>query len=286
MSEELNLNDVTEDIEPQIDDEVEETEVEEEEEEEEEAKGGNPALSELYDVLPKSLHGMVEPVLNKWQAGIDQEFEKFGPYRKFADAGVRPDVIEASMDLARQVSSNPKAVYDELAERYGWQQASAMVNQAIQDTEDAVDEADDLDLFGDEEGNAELKAIKAELEGLKGYIATQEETVQQEQMGAEIEESLGFLKREYGDFDDEAVVRRAMLLADDYPDAELGQLIGAAFEQYNEEIDKMRASVKRAPKVAGGNANKSPAVPPKQMNTREDRVAAIEEIVKRTLASS
>lgn len=48
----------------------------------------------------------------------------------------------------------------------------------------------------------------------------------------------------------------------------------------------MRASVKRAPKVAGGNANKSPAVPPKQMNTREDRVAAIEEIVKRTLASS
>jgi hypothetical protein len=285
MSDELNLNDVTEDIEPQLDDEVEETEVEEEEEEEE-AKSGNPALSELYDVLPKSLHGMVEPVLNKWQAGIDQEFEKFGPYRKFADAGVRPDVIEASMDLARQVASNPKAVYDELAERYGWQQASAMVNQAIQNTEDAVDEAGDLDLFGDDESNAELKAIKAELEGLKGYIATQQETAQQEQMGAEIEESLGFLKREYGDFDDEAVVRRAMLLADDYPDADLSQLIGAAFEQYNEEVDKMRASVKRAPRVAGGNANKSPAVPPKQLSSREDRIAAIEDIVKRTLATS
>lgn len=283
MSEELNLNDVTEDIEPQLDDDFEDSEAVEEEEEE--TKSGNPALSELYDVLPKSLHGMVEPVLNKWQAGIDQEFEKFGPYRKFADAGVRPDVIEASMDLARQVASNPKAVYDELAERYGWQQASAMVNQAIQDTEDVVDEADELDLFGDE-SSAELKAIKAELEGLKGYLATQEEAVQQEQMGAEIEESLGFLKREYGDFDDEAVVRRAMLLADDYPNAELSQLIGAAFEQYNEEVDKMRASVKRAPRVAGGNANKSPAVPPKQLSTREDRIAAIEDIVKRTLATS
>jgi hypothetical protein len=282
MSEE-NLNDVTEDIEPQIDDEHEEPE---ESEEEEEAPSGNPALAELYDVLPKSLHGMVEPVLNKWQAGIDQEFEKFGPYRKFADAGVRPDVIEASMDLARQVASNPKAVYDELAERYGWQQASAMVNQAIQNTEDAVDEADDLDLFGDEDGNAELKAIKAELDGLKGYLATQEEAAQQEQMGAEIEESLTFLKKEYGDFDDEAVVRRAMLLADDYPDAELAQLLGAAFEQYSEEVEKMRSTVKRAPRVAGGNANKSPAAPPKEFKTREDRVAAIEEIVKRTLSAS
>jgi hypothetical protein len=285
MSEKLNLNDVTEDIEPQLDDEVEETEYEEEEQEEE-AKSGNPALSELYDVLPKSLHGMVEPVLNKWQAGIDQEFEKFGPYRKFADAGVRPDVIEASMDLARQVASNPKAVYDELAERYGWQQASAMVNQAIQNTEDAVDEAGDLDLFGDGENSAELKAIKAELDSLRGHLASQEEAAQQEQMGAEIEESLGFLQREYGEFDNEAVVRRAMLLADDYPDAELSQLIGAAFEQYNEEVDKMRASVKRAPRVAGGNANKSPAAPARQLNTREDRIAAIEEIVKRTLATS
>jgi hypothetical protein len=282
MSEE-NLNDVTEDIEPQLDDEYEEPE--ESEEEEEEAPSGNPALAELYDVLPKSLHGMVEPVLNKWQAGIDQEFEKFGPYRKFADAGVRPDVIEASMDLARQVASNPKAVYDELAERYGWQQASAMVNQAVQTTEDAIDEAEDLDLFGDD-SSAEIKAMKAELDALRGHIESREEAAQQEQMGAEIEESLTFLKKEYGDFDDEAVVRRAMLLADDYPDAELAQLLGAAFEQYSEEVEKMRSTVKRAPRVAGGNANKSPATPPKEFKTREDRVAAIEEIVKRTLSTS
>lgn len=281
----LNLNDVTEDIEPQIDDEEIEEIESEESEPEEEAAAGNPAWNELYDVLPKSLHGMVEPVLSKWQAGIDQEFERFGPYRRFAESGVRPDVIEASLDLARQVASNPKAVYDELAERYGWQQASAMVNQAIQETEDAVDEAEELDLFGDE-SSAELKAIKAELDALKGHLASQEEAVQQEQMGAEIEESLNFLKREYGDFDDEAVVRRAMILADDYPDAELGQLIGAAFEQYTEEVEKMRATVKRAPKVAGGNANKVPATPARTLNTREDRVAAIEEIVKRTLSAS
>ena len=45
----------------------------------------------------------------------------------------------------------------------------------------------------------------------------------------------------------------------------------------------MRGQVKRAPRVAGGNANKVPAAPAKVLNTREDRIAAIEEIVKRTL---
>ena len=117
---ELTLDDVTEDIPPQIDDE----EVEEvEEDSTDEPESGNPAWDELLDVLPKSLHGMVKPVLDKWQSGIDSEFEKIAPYRKFADADVNPQIIEASMDLARQVQSNPKAVYDELAQRYGWSAA-------------------------------------------------------------------------------------------------------------------------------------------------------------------
>jgi hypothetical protein len=102
-------------------------------------------------------------------------------------------------------------------------------------------------------------------------------------MGYEIEDSISALAETYGDFDEEAVVRRAMILADDYPNASLEQLIYAGFEQYNEELDRMRGQVKRAPRIAGGNANKVPAAPARVLNTREDRIAAIEEIVKRTL---
>lgn len=269
--------------------EVDETELddsEDEYEEEEEAASGNPALSELYDVLPKSLHGMVEPVLNKWQSGIDQQFEMFAPYRKFAESRVDPGIIEASMELARQVASNPKGVYDELAERYGWQQATAMVQGAVA-TAEAVNNDPDFDIFQEDEDptSAELKAMKAELEALKQDREQQISREVETQYNYEIEESLSILSSEYGDFDQEAVVRRAMILADDYPDAELPQLLGAAFEQYSEEMDRMRSQVKRAPRVAGGTANSQPAPTPQKLSSREDRIAAIEAIAKQALRS-
>tara|TARA_R110000764_G_scaffold219370_1_gene307055 strand:- start:2026 stop:2865 length:840 start_codon:yes stop_codon:yes gene_type:complete len=273
---ELTLDDVTEDIPPQIDDE----EVEEvEEDSTDEPESGNPAWDELLDVLPKSLHGMVKPVLDKWQSGIDSEFEKIAPYRKFADADVNPQIIEASMDLARQVQSNPKAVYDELAQRYGWSAAQQIVEEASENLE----EAEEMDLFDDSESTSELKALKSELDALKSTITSQQEASEQEALSNQIEESLQSLGKEAGDFDQEAVVRRAMLLADDYPDADIAQLIQAGYEQYSGEVEKMRSSIKKAPRVAGGSANKSPAAPVKTLNTREDRINAIEEIVKRTL---
>ena len=273
---ELTLDDVTEDIPPQIDDE----EVEEvEEDSTDEPESRNPAWDELLDVLPKSLHGMVKPVLDKWQSGIDSEFEKIAPYRKFADADVNPQIIEASMDLARQVQSNPKAVYDELAQRYGWSAAQQMVEEAS----DNLEEAEEMDLFDDSESTSELKALKSELDALKSTITSQQQASEQEALSNQIEESLQSLGKEAGDFDQEAVVRRAMLLADDYPDADIAQLIQAGYEQYSGEVEKMRSSIKKAPRVAGGSANKSPAAPVKTLNTREDRINAIEEIVKRTL---
>ena len=276
MSEEYEYED------DQIETEYEEAEQAEDEvdQEEPEAKG-NPAWDELYSVLPKSLHGMVEPVISKWQSGVDSEFEKFSPYRKFAESGVNPDVIEASMELARQVAANPKAVYDELAERYGWAQANAMIQQATENLEEAEDYEEDP--FGDDPTSAELKAMKAELDALKGTLQSREEQEEQVQLGYEIENSIEALANEHGDFDQEAVVRRAMLLADDYPNASLEQLIYAGFEQYSEELDRMRGQLKRAPRIAGGNANKVPAAPARVLNSREDRIAAIEEIVKRTL---
>ena len=140
-----------------------------------------------------------------------------------------------------------------------------------------------MDLFDDSESTSELKALKSELDALKSTITSQQEASEQEALSNQIEESLQSLGKEAGDFDQEAVVRRAMLLADDYPDADIAQLIQAGYEQYSGEVEKMRSSIKKAPRVAGGSANKSPAAPVKTLNTREDRINAIEEIVKRTL---
>jgi hypothetical protein len=246
----------------------------------EEEASGNPALAELYDVLPKSLHGLVEPVINKWQAGIDQQFEKIAPYRRYADAGVDPQVIEASLELAAEISANPKAVYDELASRYGWQQAQQIMQDAV-DTADAVEADAD---FEDDPTTAELKALKAEIEAMRGERQSEIEAQTAAALDGEIEETVAALQNEFGDFDEEAVIRRAMLLADDYPEAELYQLISAAHEQYMGELKAMQATVKRAPRVAGGAGNSIPAPPAQKLSSREERIAAIEEIAKRNLA--
>jgi len=249
---------------------------------------GNPSLAELYEVLPKSLHGLIEPVVNKWQQGIDQEFESIAPYRRFMDAGIDPDIIGASLELAQQISTNPKAIYDELAERYGWKQAEEMMKQAVS-VSNVVKEAEEDDFLVDPDMeqdpvNAEVAALRAEMEALREERNAEIEAATEANFEYEIGTSMEVLAEEYGEFDQEAVLRRAMILADEYPEAEIPQLIGAAFEQYNGELDRMRAQVgatRRAPRVAGGSGNSGlPAPEPVVYKTKEDRIAAIEAIAK------
>jgi hypothetical protein len=261
------------------------------EEVEQESELKNPSLAELYDVLPKSLHALVEPVVSKWQQGIDQEFESIAPYRRFVEAGIDPDIIGASLELAQQISTNPKAIYDELADRYGWRQAEQMMQQAVE-TSNSIKAAESDDFLVDpdvngEEVNPELAALKAEIEAMREERNAEKEAAEEANYEYEINTSIDVLAEEYGDFDQEAVLRRAMILADEYPDAEIPQLIGAAFEQYNTELDRMRAQIgatKRAPRVAGGTGNSSlPAPEPAVYKTKEDRIAAIEAIAKQFL---
>lgn len=248
---------------------------------------GNPSLAELYEVLPTALHSLVEPVVNKWQQGIDQEFESIAPYRRFMDAGIDPDIIGASLELAQQISTNPKAIYDELAERYGWREAEQMMKEAVA-VSNVVNETEDSDFFNlDSDGdpvNAEVAALRAEMEALRAERDAEVEAATEANYEYEIGTSMEVLAEEYGDFDQEAVLTRAMILADQYPDAEIPQLIGAAFEQYSTELDRMRAQVgatRRVPRVAGGSGNSGlPAPEPAVYKTKEDRIAAIEAIAK------
>jgi hypothetical protein len=242
----------------------------------------NPSLNELYDILPKSLHGMVEPVLSKWQSGVDREFEKMSGYRQLAEAGVSPDIIEASLELAQQISANPRAIYDELAERYGWQQAQQIMQEATAVANTAMEEENDPFAFdmGDDPTSAEIQALKAELDAMKNGMAQEAAAAQEAQYEYEIETSLDYLREQYGDFDENMIIRRAMLLSEDYPDAELPQLIGAAYEQYQGEVEQIRSQVKRAPRVSGGAGNSLPAPEQVKLNSRDERIAAIEQIAK------
>lgn len=262
--------------------------VDNEEEADAEEEGGsvgnnNPSLNELYDILPKSLHGMIEPVVSKWQSGIDREFEKMSGYRQLAEAGVSPDIIEASLELAQQISSNPRAIYDELAERYGWQQAQQIMQDATAVAATATETEDtgfDFEL-GDDQSSAEVKALREELNALKNNMAEEANAAAEAQYEYEIETSLEYLRENYGDFDENMIIRRAMLLSEDYPDAELPQLIGAAYEQYEQELDQIRTQVsKRAPRVSGGAGNSLPAPEQVKLNSRDERIAAIEQIAK------
>jgi len=248
---------------------------------------GNPSLNELYEVLPVALHSLIEPVVNKWQQGIDQEFESIAPYRRFMDAGIDPDIIGASLELAQQISTNPKAIYDELAERYGWREAEQMMKEAVAVSNAVTEDSSDFFLDPDVEQdpvNSEVAALRAEMEALRAERDAEIEQATEANYEYEIGTSMEVLAEEYGDFDQEAVLTRAMILADQYPDAEIPQLIGAAFEQYSTELDRMRAQVgatRRAPRVAGGSGNSGlPAPEPVVYKTKEDRVAAIEAIAR------
>ena len=106
---------------------------------------GNPAWGELLGVVPSSLHPTIKPYLDKWdrtaQDRITRVQSEYAPYKDFL--GTPPDQIQASLQLAQLIATDPRTFYDRMTEYYGEEWG---LGQGL-DTDDA---GDDFDL-GDEE---------------------------------------------------------------------------------------------------------------------------------------
>lgn len=155
--------------------------------------GENPAWAELLGVLPSSLHPQVKPFLDKWDKGVSERFTKvqseYEPYKPFV--GRDPAEIQASLQLAQLIASDPRSFYDNMGQYYASEWG---LNQ---DQGQGADDADDYSLDGldeqdngfDLENNPLIQQIKQQQDTIANFLANDLQQKQQAEEARAVEEA-------------------------------------------------------------------------------------------------
>lgn len=92
-----------------------------------ETPGLNPAWGEALSAIPEQYHTSLTEHFSKWDQSAQSRIEQanaaakaFEPYKDFVDNGISREQLEQGLQIAYQINANPQAVYDALAETYGY----------------------------------------------------------------------------------------------------------------------------------------------------------------------
>jgi hypothetical protein len=91
------------------------------------SSGGHPAWDEILNTIPEVLRPQVRPALERWDKGVQEQFQKvhqqYDPlkqYQSYADQKVEPDQINTALEIYRILNENPKLLYQQMQEHFGF----------------------------------------------------------------------------------------------------------------------------------------------------------------------
>lgn len=224
----------------------------------------NGAWDELLSVVPSSLHSQVTPHLQKWdsnfQKKINEERQKYEPYKDFLENQVAPEQINYSLNLLRAVDERPAEVISAIRE-YAKQKGISL-EEAVEEVSDKAEEENEDDPIM---SHPKFKEMQAQLESVAHILVQQQEAEAQEEEDAQLESELADLQKKYGDFDTDWVLTKAISTED----TNLENHVKAYKEFENGILAKQR---KPGPKVMGGGGSApNQKIEPKDMDASQRR---------------
>lgn len=178
---------------------------------------GNPAWKELLDIMPSNLHPQMQPVLDKWEQGVQQRFQqhaeqmqRYEPYQALIDNNVPMDYIEQALSVAQLIDENPQGFMQQLQAIFGGDEGQQYEQGPNGQEYD----------YGDQEGTFEqqqwdlsqdprFQELQQHQDLLAQHIAGQMQAEQEAQEDAELDEMLDSLRQQYGDYDERYVITMA-----------------------------------------------------------------------------
>jgi hypothetical protein len=140
-----------------------------------EASKSHPAHDKLLSELPEAWHAKVTPHLQEFDRNVQQQLEKFSPFKQFVDDGVDPAFLVQSMQLAKAIASDPLTVHQNLTAAL--MQQGLIREEAEKAAEEIIEENSDPYESDDELSPAmkrELQRRDADMEQIKEQLSNQE----------------------------------------------------------------------------------------------------------------
>lgn len=155
----------------------------------------NPKWESVLSQVPAEYHAKLAPELAKWDRGVQQKFQETAPWKDVMKAGLSPDMVQQAIVLAQSMQSDPRGVYDAMAQHYNFTPAQQKAAEGA--LEDAKDKLDDMNPW--EQGYNELKT---QVETLGKVILAnhqrEQEQAQIKQEDAELDRALKAAAKKFG----------------------------------------------------------------------------------------
>jgi hypothetical protein len=158
----------------------------------------NPAWAPIKEKIPKEFWPTITPELQKWDQGVQQQFQKlhqqYAPYDDFRKNNVTPDQLQAGYNLFQQLNASPVDFFNNLRgvlEQNGMMPAEAAA-KAAEITQQQTGE--DPDVYEDpriSELARQQAEIKAQQDQFLQSIQQQAEQQASQQKFDAIQSSLG-----------------------------------------------------------------------------------------------
>lgn len=145
---------------------------------------GHPAWDEYLKDIPEQFRSQVTPAFEKWDKDFQKVQSRYAPYEKFTQHD--PAELDAAMQVTQLLRTNPKALYDNLAERFGF---NANVDQGQSEEEDdPYSFEDDEDEDDSIENNPQFREMAEKFQQMQEFIQNQQRQQQAAQMEAQVQQ--------------------------------------------------------------------------------------------------
>ena len=165
--------------------------------------------SEFLESLDEAQRKQLEPLINKWDAGVTRRFQelqtRYAPLQPLLESGVDVAEVSNALQIYNLLDTNPNYLYQllktELESGEGGAEGGVQGQQGLQGEEE-------YDL--PPQVRQELDQLRQVVEALAQSTLDQRSQATEAQEDASLDEYLGLLKAEKGEFDEHYVLSRMM----------------------------------------------------------------------------
>lgn len=220
---------------------------------------GNPAWNDFLSVIPEELHEKVTPVLQKWDQGVNDRFNKvhseWEDWKPIREQYSVKDV-QWGTQLAQALAADPKRTWESIAEHYGFNSPSSGQGQGEPQNGNVASENEDP-------YSPRLSELENRLEMVSKALLAKHQAEELQAADRQIELELKAAREKHGDFDPEYVT--ALMTT--------GMSADAAAAKYRTLVETTAKQFKPPlPSFLGGGGGTAPgnqSPDPRKMNSTE-----------------
>lgn len=151
--------------------------------------------------VPATERPILEKYIKDWDAGVTKRFQEihgqYEPYKQLGD----PEQLRQAMEVYQLLDQSPQVVYQVLKEQFGEEVAAAAAQQQQEEQEEPDEWTQRLSPLQES-----LERQQQMVDAMAQILLQNQQQAQETEEDAALDQYLGSLKAQYGEFDEEFVL--------------------------------------------------------------------------------